>query len=205
MLQLLLIQLQNTVFCFPHLLTCYLAQLETTLFISRPFDQSRPSPVPPLSPLKCQALADNTIAGAGPTPYSRRSDGFAVLRSSVREFLASEAMHALGVPTTRALSLCLSGREVVRGIHYDGSREPGAVVCRMAPSFIRFGSFEILYARGEMLLLEQLADYVIQEHFTQLVGRADRQAELLKMIVQRTARLAAAWQSNGFCHGASDA
>ena len=114
-------------------------------------------------------------------------------------------MHALGVPTTRALSLCLSGREVVRGIHYDGSREPGAVVCRMAPSFVRFGSFEILYARGEMLLLEQLADYVIQEHFTQLVGRADRHAELLKMIVQRTARLAAAWQSNGFCHGAFDA
>jgi len=141
------------------------------------------------------------LKGAGPTPYSRRSDGFAVLRSSVREFLASEAMHALGVPTTRALSLCLSGREVVRGVHYDGSREPGAVVCRMAPSFIRFGSFEILYARGEMLLLEQLADYVIQEHFTQLVGRADRHAELLKMIVQRTARLAAAWQSNGFCHG----
>ncbi|MCU0972986.1 MAG: protein adenylyltransferase SelO family protein, partial [Burkholderiales bacterium] len=90
------------------------------------------------------------LKGAGPTPYARRADGRAVLRSSVREFLCSEAMHHLGVPTTRALSLVATGEEVVRDMFYDGHPkvEPGAVVCRVAPSFIRFGNFELPAARG---------------------------------------------------------
>src|SRR5579859_4535066 len=85
------------------------------------------------------------LKGAGPTPYSRTADGRAVLRSSIREFLCSEAMHFLGVPTTRALSLVATGDIVVRDMFYDGNprSEPGAIVCRVAPSFIRFGNFEL--------------------------------------------------------------
>jgi uncharacterized protein YdiU (UPF0061 family) len=85
------------------------------------------------------------LKGAGPTPYSRRADGRAVLRSSLREYVASEAMHALGVPTTRVLSLVAPGDAVVRDILYAGDPkpEPGAIVCRVAPSFIRFGNFEL--------------------------------------------------------------
>ncbi len=90
------------------------------------------------------------LKGAGPTPYSRRADGRAVLRSSIREFLCSEAMYHLGVPTTRALSLVLTGDQVVRDMLYDGhpAPEPGAVVCRVAPSFVRFGTFELPASRG---------------------------------------------------------
>ncbi|HEY5138936.1 MAG TPA: protein adenylyltransferase SelO family protein, partial [Methylococcales bacterium] len=89
------------------------------------------------------------LKGAGPTPYSRNADGLAVLRSSVREFLCSEAMYHLGVPTTRALSLMLTGEPVIRDMFYNGNpkAEPGAVVCRVAPSFTRFGNFQILTAR----------------------------------------------------------
>src|SRR5690606_19680026 len=91
------------------------------------------------------------LKGAGPTPYSRHADGRAVLRSSIREFLCSEAMHHLGVPTTRALSLVATGEDVVRDMFYDGHPrpEPGAVVCRVAPSFLRFGSFELPASRVE--------------------------------------------------------
>ncbi|MEE4380557.1 MAG: protein adenylyltransferase SelO family protein, partial [Pseudomonadales bacterium] len=91
------------------------------------------------------------LKGAGPTPYSRMADGRAVLRSSVREFLCSEAMHHLGVPTTRALSLVTTGEEVIRDMFYDGNPrpEPGAVVCRVAPSFVRFGNFELFAARED--------------------------------------------------------
>ncbi|MEM7586605.1 MAG: protein adenylyltransferase SelO family protein, partial [Acidobacteriota bacterium] len=103
------------------------------------------------------------LKGAGPTPYSRSADGRAVMRSSVREFLCSEAMHHLGVPTTRALSLVATGDSVVRDMFYDGNPqpEPGAIVCRVAPSFLRFGNFEILASRREHELLKQLADYAI--------------------------------------------
>ncbi|PZU22279.1 MAG: hypothetical protein DI584_16065, partial [Stenotrophomonas sp.] len=92
------------------------------------------------------------LKGAGPTPYSRGADGRAVLRSSLREFLCSEAMHHLGVPTTRALSLVGTGEAVMRDMFYDGhpQAEPGAVVCRVAPSFIRFGTFELPSARGDV-------------------------------------------------------
>src|SRR5688500_746392 len=101
------------------------------------------------------------LKGAGPTPYSRGADGRAVLRSSIREFLCSEAMHHLGVPTTRALSLVATGEAVMRDMFYDGrpAPEPGAIVCRVAPSFIRFGSFELPASRGDTALLNQLIDF----------------------------------------------
>src|SRR5687767_4488260 len=110
------------------------------------------------------------LKGAGQTPYSRKADGRAVLRSSVREFMCSEAMHYLGVPTTRALSLVATGEAVVRDMFYDGNpqAERGAVVCRVAPSFVRFGNFEILAAHQEHATLKRLADYVIGEHFPEL-------------------------------------
>src|SRR5687768_14974953 len=100
------------------------------------------------------------LKGPGPTPYSRRADGRAVLRSSLREFLCSEAMHFLGVPTTRALSLVSTGEDVVRDMFYDGNPqpEPGAIVCRVAPTFLRFGNFEILAAYEEHDLLKRLAN-----------------------------------------------
>ena len=96
------------------------------------------------------------LKGAGPTPYSRRADGRAVLRSSLREFLCSEAMHHLGVPTTRALSLVLTGEQVLRDMFYDGNprSSPAPIVCRVAPSFIRFGNFQLPASRGELPLLE---------------------------------------------------
>ena len=108
------------------------------------------------------------LKGAGPTPYSRRADGFAVLRSSIREYLCSEAMHHLGVPTTRALSLITTGDVVSRDMLYNGNPkdELGAVVCRVSESFIRFGSFEILASRGEKEELKQLVDYTIKHHFS---------------------------------------
>jgi uncharacterized protein YdiU (UPF0061 family) len=110
------------------------------------------------------------LKGAGLTPYSRRGDGLAVLRSSVREFLCSEAMFHLGVPTTRALSVLLTGEQVMRDMFYDGhpKQEPGAVVCRVAPSFTRFGSFQIFSSRNEINLLRQLLDYTIRTDFPHL-------------------------------------
>ncbi len=104
------------------------------------------------------------LKGAGATPYSRSADGRAVLRSSIREFLCSEAMAHLGVPTTRALSLVATGDPVVRDMFYDGHprAEPGAIVCRVAPSFLRFGNFELFAARGEVELLTRLADYTLR-------------------------------------------
>ncbi len=112
------------------------------------------------------------LKGAGPTPYSRNADGRAVLRSSVREFLCSEAMHHLGVPTTRALSLVATGEHVIRDMFYDGHprAEPGAIVCRVAPSFIRFGNFELPASRGDVALLNQLIDFTIRRDFPELIA-----------------------------------
>jgi uncharacterized protein YdiU (UPF0061 family) len=144
------------------------------------------------------------LKGAGPTPYSRRADGRAVLRSSVREFVCSEAMHALGVPTTRALSLVLTGDSVTRDMFYDGNAqdEPGAIVCRVAPSFLRFGNFEILAANGEHALLERLANFLIEEHYPELTpGSVDGYAKLLDEICRRTAVTVAHWMRVGFVHG----
>ena len=136
------------------------------------------------------------LKGAGPTPYSRGSDGRAVLRSSIREYLCSEAMHALGIPTTRCLSLVASPEPVQRE-----TLETAAVVCRVAPSFVRFGQFEFFYYRGQPAQLAPLADHVIAQHFPHLVDQPDRYARWLEEVVERTARLIAQWQTVGFCHG----
>ncbi|MFZ5444225.1 MAG: protein adenylyltransferase SelO [Myxococcota bacterium] len=139
------------------------------------------------------------LKGAGPTPYSRRGDGRAVLRSSIREFLCSEAMHHLGVPTTRALSLVQTGDQVVRDMFYDGNAapEPGAIVCRVAPTFLRFGNFELCAARDDEALLRALFDFTRTHWFPEL----STPAQLLLEVSRRTARLMAQWQAVGFVHG----
>jgi uncharacterized protein YdiU (UPF0061 family) len=136
------------------------------------------------------------LKGAGPTPYSRHADGRAVLRSSIREYLCSEAMHALGIPSTRALALVGSPQPVRREM-----LETAAVVCRVAPSFARFGHFEFWYYRNEPERLKPMADHVIEHHFPELAGRPDRYAAWLTEVVRRTAELMAQWQAVGFCHG----
>jgi uncharacterized protein YdiU (UPF0061 family) len=146
------------------------------------------------------------LKGAGKTPYSRTADGRAVLRSSVREFLCSEAMHSLGVPTTRALSLVATGEPVIRDMFYDGhpEAEPGAIVCRVSPSFLRFGNFEILAAQKEPELLRQLVDFVIGEHFPELASshRAPEvYAKWFEEVCRRTGILIAHWMRVGFVHG----
>jgi uncharacterized protein YdiU (UPF0061 family) len=149
------------------------------------------------------------LKGAGRTAYSRTADGRAVLRSSIREFLCSEAMHHLGIPTTRALCLVGTGEEVVRDMFYDGNprAEPGAIVCRVAPSFIRFGNFELPAARGDMPLLERLVDFTITRDFPELAGpgreaaSAAGRAEWFAQVCERTARMVAHWMRVGFVHG----
>lgn len=144
------------------------------------------------------------LKGAGPTPYSRTADGLAVLRSSVREFLCSEAMHHLGVPTTRALSLITTGESVMRDMFYDGNAryEPGAVVCRVSPSFIRFGNFQIFTARGDIENLKKLIDYTITTDFPEL-GPPDEQTRIrwFEEICVRTAVMINHWTRVGFVHG----
>jgi len=144
------------------------------------------------------------LKGAGRTPYSRGADGRAVLRSSVREFLCSEAMHHLGVPTTRALSLVGTGEAVMRDMFYDGHprAEPGAIVCRVAPSFLRFGSFELPAARGDRALLQQLVDTCIARDFPDLSGQGETlYGEWFAQIAERTAQMVAHWMRVGFVHG----
>jgi len=148
------------------------------------------------------------LKGAGPTPYSRSADGLAVLRSSVREFLCSEAMYHLGVPTTRALSLILTGEQVVRDMFYDGrpKAEPGAVVCRVAPSFIRFGSFQIYTSRGEIELLRQFVDYTIKIDFPHLLQNKkslgkEIYIQWFEEVCRTTAEMIVHWQRVGFVHG----
>ncbi len=144
------------------------------------------------------------LKGAGLTPYSRMADGLAVLRSSVREFLCSEAMFHLGVPTTRALSLVTTGEQVVRDMFYNGNpkAEPGAVVCRVAPSFIRFGSFQIHAARGDLDVLKKLADYTINTHFPHLGKPSpDVYVTWFEEVCRTTAEMIVHWQRVGFVHG----
>jgi uncharacterized protein YdiU (UPF0061 family) len=144
------------------------------------------------------------LKGAGPTPYSRMADGRAVLRSSIREFLCSEAMHHLGVPTTRALCLLETGEPVVRDMFYDGHprEEPGAIVCRVAPSFIRFGNFELPYARGDIALLRTLAEFTIRRDFPGLRGQGDALlGDWFGEVCARTAVTVAHWMRVGFVHG----
>jgi len=140
------------------------------------------------------------LKGSGRTPYSRMGDGRAVLRSSIREFLASEAMHALGIPTTRALCVTGSPQPVRRE-----TLETAAVTTRVAPSFIRFGHFEHFAHHAQPQALRQLADFVIAQHYPQCLAHDEapgaRYAALLASVSQRTAELMAQWQAVGFCHG----
>jgi uncharacterized protein YdiU (UPF0061 family) len=136
------------------------------------------------------------LKGAGQTAYSRFADGRAVLRSTIREFLASEAMDALGIPTTRALAMVANDEQVVRE-----SIETAAIVVRLAQSFVRFGSFEIFAERGEADAIRILADYVIQRFYPESGSGDDRYVRFFEAVVKRTARLMAAWQSVGFMHG----
>ncbi|CAH8303484.1 unnamed protein product, partial [Eruca vesicaria subsp. sativa] len=167
------------------------------------------------------------LKGAGRTPYSRFSDGLAVLRSSIREFLCSEAMHCLGIPTTRALCLLTTGQGVIRDMFYDGNakEEPGAIVCRVSQSFLRFGSYQIHASRGEedLEIVRKLADYAIRHHFPHIeksMNRSDslsfrtsseddsvvdltsnKYAAWVVEVAERTATLFARWQGVGFTHG----
>ncbi|KAF5196768.1 hypothetical protein FRX31_013646 [Thalictrum thalictroides] len=166
------------------------------------------------------------LKGAGKTPYSRFADGLAVLRSSIREFLCSEAMHGLGIPTTRALCLVTTGKYVTRDMFYDGNpkEEPGAVVCRVAQSFLRFGSFQIHASRGkeDLNIVRALADYTIRHHFPHIENinkseslsfktgeesssgvdlTSNKYAAWAVEVAERTASLVASWQGVGFTHG----
>ena len=138
------------------------------------------------------------LKGSGLTPYSRDGDGRAVLRSSIREYLCSEAMHGLGIPTTRALCLVGSRDEV-----YRERIETGAMITRVAPSHVRFGSFEVFFYRDRHDAIETLADYVIAHHYPELaeLPAPERHMRFLDNVVLRTARLVAHWQAVGFAHG----
>ncbi|MGB7785172.1 MAG: YdiU family protein, partial [Salinimicrobium sp.] len=142
------------------------------------------------------------LKGAGPTAYSRRADGRAVLRSSVREYLMSEAMHHLSVPTTRALALVGTGEEVLRDMFYDGNAayEPGAIVMRVSESFLRFGNFELLAARRDTEQLKKLVDWTINRYFPEIPEK-NRILEWYKKVVDSTAFLMTEWQRVGFVHG----
>ncbi|WP_299113028.1 YdiU family protein [uncultured Winogradskyella sp.] len=144
------------------------------------------------------------LKGSGETPYSRQGDGLAVLRSSIREYLCSEAMHHLGVPTTRALSLALTGDDVLRDMLYDGNQayEKGAIVSRISPSFLRFGNYEIFAARNDHKTLKTLVDYTIKYHFSHL-GEPSKETyiKFFNEVMQRTLDMIIHWQRVGFVHG----
>lgn len=142
------------------------------------------------------------LKGPGPTAYSRRADGRAVLRSSLREYLMSEAMYYLGVPTTRALSLVRTGENILRDMFYDGhpAYEPGAIVMRVAPTFLRFGNYEMPAARGEIDNLQKLVDWTIEKYFPHIEGE-EKIIKWYKEVVDRTAKLMVEWLRVGFVHG----
>lgn len=140
---------------------------------------------------------DLHLKGAGQTPYSRDGDGRAVLRSTIREYLCSEAMHGLGIPTTRGLCIMGSDEEVLR----EEGVETAAMLIRLAPTHVRFGSFETFYYRGQPESLRRLADYVLAQYFPHLQGADDRCLRFLTEVVIRTAQLMANWQAVGFAHG----
>ena len=144
------------------------------------------------------------LKGAGSTPYSRRADGLAVLRSSIREHLCSEAMFHLGVPTTRSLSLILTGDTVLRDVMYDGNPnyEKGAVVCRVAPSFIRFGNFELFSSQNDVPTLKLLTDFTIKNYFPDITSDGkEKYLEFLKSVSNKTMEMIVNWQRVGFVHG----
>lgn len=139
---------------------------------------------------------DIQLKGAGPTAYSRGGDGRAVLRSTIREYLCSEAMAGLEIPTTRALAIVGSDMPV-----YREGVETAAILTRLAPSHVRFGSFEVFYHRGQFERVRELADHVIEQHYPELETRAEPYLSLLEQIAFRTADLIAQWQAVGFAHG----
>ena len=139
---------------------------------------------------------DLHLKGAGMTPFSRDGDGRAVLRSTIREYLCCEAMHGLGIPTTRALCIVGSDEKV-----YREQIETAAMLIRMAPSHVRFGTFEIFYYRKQYEHLKVLAEYVITNHYPHLVDATDKYARFFGEVVERTAKLIAQWQAVGWAHG----
>ncbi|MEO0367571.1 MAG: YdiU family protein, partial [Pseudomonadota bacterium] len=148
------------------------------------------------------------LKGSGPTPYSRSADGLAVLRSSVREFLCSEAMYHLRVPTTRALSLMTTGEGVLRDMLYDGNAEyePGAIVCRVAPSFLRFGNYQLFASRQELEELRTLVNFTIEHHFPHLLETYEQDSSELifawfEEVCQLTVTMIVDWMRVGFVHG----
>ncbi len=144
------------------------------------------------------------LKGAGETPYSRTADGLAVLRSSIREHLCSEAMYYLRVPTTRSLALMLSGDEVLRDVLYNGNPdyEKGVIVTRAAPSFIRFGNFQILASRKDFKNLKLLADYTIKHFYPEItITGKEKYLEFYQEVVNRTLKMVIEWQRVGFVHG----
>ena len=148
------------------------------------------------TPTKYNELWDVQLKGAGTTPYSRFADGRAVLRSSIREYLCSEAMNGLGIPTTRALSLISSSTPV-----YRDDVESAAILCRVARSHIRFGSFEHFHYKNQTESVRSLADYVITRHFPEWLDTEDRYINLMSNAVLKTAETIAHWQAEGFAHG----
>ncbi|WP_283149314.1 protein adenylyltransferase SelO [Silvimonas soli] len=136
------------------------------------------------------------LKGAGPTPWSRRADGRAVLRSSIREYLCSEAMYGLGIPTTRALAMTASPEAIWRE-----TRETAAVVARVAPTFVRFGHFEFYCHHGDHEGLRTLVDWTIEHFYPECADAASPALALLEVVIARTATLLAHWQAVGFCHG----
>lgn len=144
------------------------------------------------------------LKGSGSTPFSRRADGLAVLRSSIREHLCSEAMFHLGIPTTRSLSLILTGDEVLRDMMYDGNAnyEKGAVVCRVAPTFIRFGSFELFSAQSDIKNLKKLADFTIKYYCPDIQSEGKKKyISFFKHVADKTREMIVHWQRVGFVHG----
>ena len=139
---------------------------------------------------------DVQLKGSGPTPYSRQGDGRAVLRSCIREYLCSEALHGLGIPTTRALCV-LGSQEPV----YREEVEKGAMLVRLSPSHVRFGTFEYFHHTGQHAHVKALADHVLARHFPHLQGVPDAPVRFFTEVVERTAHLIARWQAVGFAHG----
>jgi len=134
--------------------------------------------------------------GSGETLYSRMADGRTALRSSIREYLMSEAMHHLGIPTTRALGIIGSQTKIIRN-----QIERAAIVMRLSSSWVRFGTFEYFYYFNEHDKLKSLADYAISESYPHLIDDEDRYYKFFSEVVERTAKLIAQWQGVGFCHG----
>ncbi|PRZ20693.1 protein adenylyltransferase SelO [Flavobacterium granuli] len=144
------------------------------------------------------------LKGAGMTPYSRNADGLAVLRSSIREHLCSEAMFHLGVPTTRSLSLILSGDMVLRDVMYNGNPdyEKGAIVCRVAPSFIRFGNFELFSSQNDLKTLKLLTDFTIKYYCPEIKGNPkEKYIQFFQAVANKTREMIVHWQRVGFVHG----